>query len=137
ILYGDRSRILAREFNAGRRAVGSDVFTLIDAGADVTSVRFAIGGQTLVYVASDAGPRVLMLADRRGTRRPLANLPPGHYENPRISPKGDRISVLRTDPNDNLRNVWVYDLAAGRLSPVTRSGGILTHDWSADGLRVA
>jgi serine/threonine-protein kinase len=137
ILYGDRNRILARRFDASKRTVDAEVFTLIDAGADVTSVRFAIGGQTLAYVASDAGTRVLTLADRRGTRLPLANLPPGNYENPRISPTGERISVLRTDPNDNQRNVWVYDLSSARLSPVTRSGGIGSHAWSADGQRIA
>ena len=137
IVYGERSRILARRFDPSQRAVGAEVVTLIDAGVDVTSVRFAIGGQTLAYVASSAGTRVLTLADRRGTRRPLANLPPGQYENPRISPKGDRISVLRSDPNDNRRDVWVYDLSSGRLSPVTRSGGIGSHEWSADGLRIA
>ncbi len=100
-------------------------------------MRFAIGGQTLAYIASDERNRVLTLADRRGDRQPLANLPPGHYENPRISPNGDRIAVLRTDPNDNQRDLWVYDLASGRLSAVTRSGGVGGHAWSSDGLRLA
>jgi len=137
ILYGERNRILARTFDARQRAVGAEMVTLIDAGADARSVRFAIGGQTLAYVASDEGTRVLTMADRRGDRRPLANLPAGHYENPRISPKGDRIAVLRTDPNDNRRDLWVYDLSSRRLSPVTRSGGIGGHAWSSDGLRIA
>jgi serine/threonine protein kinase len=137
IVYGERSRIMARTLDVGRRTVGDQVITLVDAGADARSVRFAIGGHTLVYVASDEGTRVLTLADRRGERRPLANLPAGHYENPRISPTGDRIAVLRTDPNDNRRDLWVYDLASGRLSSVTRSGGIISHAWSSDGLRLA
>jgi Tol biopolymer transport system component len=137
ILYGERSRILARTFDAGRRAAGAEVFTVIDAGADAWSVRFAIGGHTLAYVASDEGTRVLTLSDRQGNRRPLANLPAGHYENPRISPKGDRIAVLRTDPNDGQRDLWVYDLSSERLSSVTRSGGVSGYGWSSDGLRIA
>jgi serine/threonine-protein kinase len=137
ILYGERSRILARTFDASRRTVGAEAITLVDAGADATSLRFAVGGQTLAYVVSDAGTRVLMLADRSGTRRQLANLPAGHYQNPRISPKGDRIAVSRTDPNDNRRDVWVYDLASQRLTSVTRSGDVGGPEWSSDGLRVA
>jgi serine/threonine-protein kinase len=137
VVYGDRSRILARTFDVRQRGVGDQVVTLVDAGADARSLRFAIGGQTLAYVASDEGTRVLMLADRQGNRRPLANLPAGHYENPRISPKGDRIAVLRTDPNDNRRDLWVYDLSSARLSSVTRSGGVGSPAWSSDGLRIA
>jgi tRNA A-37 threonylcarbamoyl transferase component Bud32 len=137
IVYGERSRILARTFDIDRRAVGDQVITLVDAGVDARSVRFAIGGHTLVYVASDEGTRALMLADRHGNRQPLANLPAGHYENPRISPSGDRIAVLRTDPNDNRRDLWVYDLSSARLSSVTRSGGIISHAWSTDGMRLA
>jgi eukaryotic-like serine/threonine-protein kinase len=137
ILYGERSRILARTFDASRRTVSAEAITLVDVGADATSLRFAIGGQTLAYVVSDAGTRVLMLADRGGARRQLANLPAGSYQNPRISPKGDRIAVSRTDPNDNRRDVWVYDLASSRLTPVTRSGDVGGPEWSSDGLRVA
>jgi serine/threonine-protein kinase len=137
ILYSERSRILARTFDADKRVVGAETITLADAGPEAMGVRFAIGGQTLAYVATDERSRVLMLADRQGVRRPLANLPPGHYENPRISPTGDRISVLRTDPNDSRRDVWVYDLTSSRLSPVTRSGSIVGHSWSADGLKIA
>jgi Tol biopolymer transport system component len=137
IIYGDRSRILARTFDASRRAVGAEVITLVDAGADVTGVRFAIGGNTLAYVGIDVGNRILMLADRRGTRQPLVNMPAGSYRNPRISPKGDHIAVSRTDPNDNQNDVWVYDLSSRRLSPVTRAGSGAGAVWSADGLRLA
>ena len=136
IVYGDRGRILARAFNVRQRSMGDEVVTLVDAGAG-RSLRFAIGGQTLAYVVSDERGRVLTLADRHGDRRPLANLPAGHYENPRISPQGDRIAVLRTDPNDNQRDLWVYDLSSARLSSVTRSGGVGQHAWSPDGQRIA
>ena len=119
------------------RLLGDQVLTLVDASANATSVRFAIGGQTLAYVASDAGTRTLALADRQGNRRPLANLPNGNYESPRVSPKGDRVAVLRNDLNDEQRDLWIYDLSASRLAPLTRSGGISGPAWSADGLRVA
>ena len=137
VVYGERGRILARTLDVKQRRVGDEIVTLVDAGPDARSVRFAIGGSTLAYVASDEGARVLMLADRKGNRRPLANLPEGHYENPRIAPNGDRIAVLRTDPNDNQRDLWVYDLSSERLSSVTRSGGVGNPAWSADGLRLA
>jgi dipeptidyl aminopeptidase/acylaminoacyl peptidase len=138
IVYGDRGRILARPFDNRTRGVGDDVVTLVDAGTEARSLRFAIGGQTLAYVASsDERSRMLTLADRRGVRQPLANLPAGHYENPRVSPTGDRIAVLRTDPNDNQRDLWVYDLSSARLTSVTRSGGVGQHAWSPDGQRIA
>jgi Tol biopolymer transport system component len=45
--------------------------------------------------------------------------------------------VLRTAPNDDEANIWIYDLPSGPLSPLTRGGGISGLEWSADGQRVA
>ena len=67
---------------------------------------------TLVYIARSASSNSLVWVNRDGTDvRTLATVPPGSYQDPRLSPDGRR--VLVTQSND----IWVYDIASGRKRP--------------------
>ena len=94
---------------------------------------------SLVYIpgppVASVDQRHIALFDRKGGVQPL-KLPPGAYEEPRISPDGKRVA-FRTDDGKEA-TLWTYDLsgtsAARRL---TVGGNNRFALWSADGERVA
>jgi roadblock/LC7 domain-containing protein len=61
---------------------------------------------------------------------------PGLYAQPALSPDGTRVAAVKTD-NGN-RNIWVFDIASGKSTPVT-SGAIryTSPVWSDDGKQLA
>jgi len=135
LIYADGNRLVARSFDPDRRVVGDDVMTLIES-PEGHSLSFGFGGTTLAYT-SDANRAVgigtAMIVDRRGTRRELPNLPPGDYGTPWVSPDGRRLAMTRVAPEAAASNVWVYEMPAGPLSPLTRTGDVRNVGWSADG----
>ena len=90
---------------------------------------------TLVYVAGPkADERTLVLVDRQGKEEAL-DTPPRQYRAPRWSPDGSRILVQI--PQGGTADIYVYDRASGRLSPVTTHAATDTFPlWTATGDRV-
>ena len=83
---------------------------------------------TLVYIAKGASSKSLMWVNRDGTPGgTLANIPPGTYEEPRLSPDDRRVLVTRSG------DIWVYDIASGRSDRRLRrrhqSDGRLGSGW--------
>jgi Tol biopolymer transport system component len=75
------------------------------------------------------------LVARNGAVQPL-KLPPGPYEDPRLSPDGKRIAVGSDDGKDAI--VWIYDVVgASSARRLTLGGRNRVPVWSADGERVA
>jgi eukaryotic-like serine/threonine-protein kinase len=56
------------------------------------------------------------------------------FSAPRLSPDGRKVAVLSTDGGK--RDVWIYDLDAGTLSPLTSVGSVTSAAWSHDGAQV-
>jgi len=135
LLYAEGNRLLARSFDPERRVVGDDVVTLAES-PEGQSLSFSFGGTTLAYTSAAnraIGTGVAMIVDRQGTRRALPNLPPGDYGTPWVSPDGRRLAMTRVAPEATASNVWVYEMPAGPLAPLTRSGDVRNVGWSADG----
>ncbi len=73
---------------------------------------------------------------RRFDARALATIPPGSYQDPRLSPDGRR--VLVTQVNDmQLNDIWVYDIASGRSDRVTNDGTSMMGVWNPAGSQIA
>ena len=97
-------------------------FTVSDTGA-------------IVYVTGGALPgaeRLLAWVDRKGRSQTL-EAPLRSYSKPRLSPDGRYISVSM---QQDIRNVWRYDIARGGLNPITVDGQSGHGLFSADGKRV-
>ena len=97
-------------------------FTVSDTGA-------------LVYVTGGAVPaadRSLAWVDRQGTSQALA-APPRPYLTPRLSPDGQHVAV---STQQDIRQVWSYDIARSALSPITVDGQSAYGVFSPDGKRV-
>jgi hypothetical protein len=93
-------------------------FTVSDAGA-------------LAYVTGGAVPAAdltLEWVDRQGMSQALP-APPRPYRTPRLSPDGRYVAV---STQQDVRQVWSYDMARGALGPVTVDGlsgyGVFTPD---------
>jgi serine/threonine-protein kinase len=88
---------------------------------------------SLVYQVGRATLQVA-IADRSGAMRVLI-AEPRRYEFPRFSPDGKRIALTVT--TDTATDVWIYELASGRLARLTTVGTVNDRpEWTPDGTRV-
>jgi Tol biopolymer transport system component len=63
---------------------------------------------------------------------------PGRYVNPALSPDGTRVAVRRTDPRTNNADIWTFDVASGKGTPITNDALPQNNPiWSPDGSQVA
>jgi Tol biopolymer transport system component len=63
---------------------------------------------------------------------------PGNYRNPALSPDGTRVAVMRNVPRTGNEDIWTFDVASGKGTPVTND--TFPEDspiWSPDGSQVA
>lgn len=63
---------------------------------------------------------------------------PGRFDMPMLSPDGTRVAVLRNDPDTGNRDVWTFDVATGKGTPITND--VAQDDmpvWSPDGKQLA
>ena len=102
-------------------------------GLTALAAHYAVSNDgTLVFATSTVSQRSLVWR-RRGASadKPIATIPPGAYEDPRLSPDGSRL--LLTNEGD----IWIYDIASGRSSRITRDGVSLMGVWHPAGREVA
>ena len=122
-------------------AVGFDVDSLEVTGGPVALLEgvgflhWALSDSgSLVYVpgAGVETQRPLVWVVRNGVSETIDTIPPADFEAPRLSPDEDR--VLLVDDGD----VWIYEIATGRRSPVTTDGSVNNEaEWSPTGQDVA
>jgi len=63
---------------------------------------------------------------------------PGRFDMPMLSPDGTRVAVLRNDPDTGNRDLWTFDVATGKGTPITND--VAQDDmpvWSPDGTQLA
>ena len=86
---------------------------------------------TLVYVpAGRAVERSLVWVDREGNESPITN-ETRSYSAPRISPDGRQLSFGSFE--NNVRNLWIYDLEGESFRRLTFAGNNGSSTWSPDG----
>ncbi len=87
---------------------------------------------TLAYVKRSSSSRSPVWVDRRsGLVEPIKTMPPGDYDDPRLSPDGSRVAVRRDG------DLWIYELSSGRSSRLTNDGGSSMPVWDPTGTRIA
>jgi mono/diheme cytochrome c family protein len=63
---------------------------------------------------------------------------PGVYAQAALSPDGTRVAVIRTDPDTQDTDVWVFDVATGKGTPITADATPNAAPvWSPDGRQIA
>ncbi len=88
---------------------------------------------SLVYVpgGAEVSERTLVWVDRQGNDEPLAAAPRA-YDDPRLSPDGQRVAVQITGGD---ADVWIYDIPRDTLTRLTFEGSNNVPLWTPDGER--
>jgi serine/threonine-protein kinase len=136
----DRGRtLMGARFDPDRLELVGDPVPLIEVAAPQFGAFNARGG-TLAYLSGlQFWYNRPVLMDRRGRRRPLANLPgPHEFGSPAAAPDGRRIALRITPPSGGPRgsDIWVYQLPRGPLTRLTFQGADDVPTWTPDGKRI-
>jgi serine/threonine-protein kinase len=100
------------------------------------AANYAVSRQgTLVFMpareADEVSKRTLVWVDRSGLETPI-NAPPRAYGPSRISPDGTRVAVGIDDSGNS--DIWILDLATGKMTRLTDKPGIdALPIWTPDG----
>jgi serine/threonine-protein kinase len=108
---------------------------------DSVRMWYGSGGDASAYLTSSGGlayahgttPRRLLWVDRKGNAVPVLD-EKREFRNVRLSPDGKRVALVIG--TGSITDIWVLDLAAGTLTPVTTGGGARTPAWTPDGRSV-
>jgi serine/threonine-protein kinase len=93
------------------------------------------GNGTLIYISgSTSVVRSMVTVDRQGIEQ-LLSREDRQYGEPRVSPDGRHIAV-RIGESSDLSDVWVYDVSAGSLTPLTTDRKSVRPEWSRDGTAI-
>ncbi|MGH9203094.1 MAG: hypothetical protein ACRD2A_17855, partial [Vicinamibacterales bacterium] len=120
LVYALRDGLFGVAFDVNRLTVSGSAVPLVQGvqvpvGVAAAASNYAVSDEgTLVYLAKNAFLRSLVWMHRDGTAQPIGTIPVGTYEDVRLSPDATR--VLATRDGD----IWIYDLASGRNSRLTR-----------------
>jgi serine/threonine-protein kinase len=123
-------------FNANRlETTGPSVQVVQGVGGVARgNVSFGLSSSgTLAYIPAVATDVRLAWVDRAGATEVL-NPPAGEYFDPKLSPDGDRVAVLRRrGPDANDLDLWVYDVNRRTMTRLTFEGNNFDDVWSRDG----
>jgi serine/threonine-protein kinase len=116
------------------RTAGTAVALMQGVDEDTTTggTHFSCGGDgSLAYISGNSQTgRILSWVDRDGRVEPL-HLPPGLYNDVRLSPDGLRLAVAVGSTGS--ADIWVYDFARTTFTRLTFTNVNGTPLWSADG----
>jgi serine/threonine-protein kinase len=139
LVYSRGAALYSAPFDAERLQVTGEAVQVVqgvERDASTGAAHFDCSDEgTLAYVpGSPAGAaQQLTWMDRHGRSEPIS-LPPGPYQEVRVSPDGKRIALLNGTSGSG--DVWVYNLAEGTFTRLTFEGTSAAPTWSPDGRTV-
>ena len=139
LVYAVQDGLFGVPFDVASLKVAGGTVSLVrgvqrSTGMNVTAAAYyAVSDEgTLVYVTDSLALRSFIWVDHRGTAdEPIASIPAAAYEAPRLSPDGKRVVA------ELARDIWIYDIASGRSSRLTRDGSSVMAVWDATGSQIA
>jgi eukaryotic-like serine/threonine-protein kinase len=138
IVYVSGNRLWSMRFDARRLAVSGNATPVLDnvdlpVGVRAAGANYAVADNgTLIYVPNQPRMRSLAWIRRDGAPGPAPPaISPASYVDPRLSLDAARALVTRDG------DIWIYDLASGRSSRVTRDGVSEMGVWNPAGTEVA
>ena len=139
LLYMVGNTLLARGFDAASLRVTGEAIPIAEQVERNTGSRrgaFTVS-QTGVLAYRRPSESQLVWFHRDGRRLNTVGAP-GHLRNPALSPDGTRIAVSQLDLKTGTWDIWLMEVATGRMSRFTVDGGVDDAPvWSPDGSRIA
>ncbi len=126
-------------FSLKRRVVTGAPTRLLD-GVSLTGtagmdVGVSLNGWMAYATGASNPPTTLVAVDLAGKERPLLT-EPRLYADPAISPDGRRVVLRLLGSGFDGGDLWMYELASGAFTALTRDGVSYRPAWSRDGARV-
>jgi serine/threonine protein kinase len=142
VVFSRGSVVYAAPFSLRTRRFTGEATRIVEDVSNVNPVTadFAVAqnGWLVYQSGASAANATLWSVDLRGTGRRI-KLDDKPLLNPRISPDGKRValSVISENGIGGNSSIWIYDLDAGTLTPLSTSPGRNSSlAWSHDGSRV-
>jgi dipeptidyl aminopeptidase/acylaminoacyl peptidase len=137
-VYAWRDGLFGVAFDPKRTKVTSGAAPLVQRvrrsiGVNAAASNYGVSDEgTLTYIAETVSLHSLVWLNRDGTPGgSITSIPPGTYEEPRLSPDGHRVLVTRDG------DIWIYDVASGRSNRLTTDGSSQMGVWAPNGARIA
>ena len=138
VVYALRDGLYGIRFDADRLQTMGGTVPLVQSvqrtfGVASAGSNYSVSEEgTLGYVAKGTSSNSLMWVNRDGTPGgTLATIPPGPYEEPRLSPDDSRVLVTLSG------DIWAYDITSGRRVKITNDGVSLMGVWGPNGGQIA
>jgi hypothetical protein len=114
--------------------------TLIDTGSNESEADWSTNQAKLTFVTSRNGPKEIWIRTPDGSERPVVtgadfpNVPNNGFNDPALSPEGDRLIYSALD-HDGARRLWISSLSGGTPIRLTNAepGAEFGGAWSPDG----
>ena len=140
LLYGTPDgRVFAETFDEKALATTGDPVQVLDnVRADATNgtLQFDVSESgALVYVPGGSSERNVVWVARNGTQTPVDSTWIGGFQDPALSPDGNRVAM--TILGNDGSAVWVKRLPNGSLTRLTLKGASDRPTWTPDGQTVA
>jgi eukaryotic-like serine/threonine-protein kinase len=141
LLYAQEGIVYAQPFDERRGALTGSPEALIRNELASDTWRFgdlalsASTNGTLVFQSRQTYTTHLVWYDREGNELGIVGSP--NLFSPAISPDGTRIAAAYDRAGTGQQSIWVYEIARGVSTIITRDGLDTSHRWSADGRLIA
>ena len=137
LVYAREDKLLAAPFDLDQLKVTGPPAVVLEGiwNDDFGDAKFSVSESgSLVYVPKGAfrSESTLVWVDRQGAVEPLA-APPRPYDDPRLSPDGQRVAFETEVPT---YDIWIYHIPRETLTRLTFEGANLDPLWTPDGKRV-
>jgi eukaryotic-like serine/threonine-protein kinase len=138
LFFARGEALMAQSFDSRALTLTGEPFQVVShvkVSASVTYVSASDNG-VLIYQGGSSPTQRVVHYDRSGKQLGTVG-EPGQFSNPSLSPDGKRLAVGVRGGQQNLRDIWLYDLARETKSRFTFDpADDLNPVWTADGSRI-
>ena len=141
LLFVRQGNLVAQPFDPQKKRLDGEAVPILDEkiffDVDREYAFFDLSDENILFYRPETAPvSQPFWFDRSGKQLEVAG-EEGSYTVPDLSPRGDKFSFTRTDPQSGKTNLWVYEFETKRFHRLTYEGNVNTTVWSPDQAHIA